>query len=80
MVLDEPNLVVALEPYGDQADPIGSLGDAAGPDGADRWARLGANGRRLEDVARRGAASLRRDGIVPTAQKGLDKLRHRLRG
>lgn len=80
VVLDEPSLVVALEPYGDQCDPIGSFGGAAGPDDADRWARLGANGRRLEDVARRGAASLRRDGIASTAQKGLDKLRHRLRG
>ncbi len=80
VVLDEPNLVVALEPYGDQADPIGWSGAAAAPAGDDRWARLGATGRRLEDLARRGAASLRRDGFAPTAHKGLDKLRHRLEG
>ena len=79
VVLDEPDVAVALEPYGDQLDPVGWAG-GTGTAGDDRWARLGATGRRLEDLARRGVASVRRDGFAPTAHKGLDKVRHRLGG
>ncbi len=80
VVLDEPDMVVALEPYGDQLEPSRRHASAAAPVSDDRWTRLGATGRRLEDLARRGAASVQRDGLMPTAEKGLGKLRHRLGG
>ncbi len=75
VVLDEPELAVDLEPYGDQVDAAAA---APAPPAPDRWTRWGASGRRLEDVARRGVASVRRDGVAATAQRGLDKVRRRL--
>ncbi len=57
---------------------FGSLGSAGGAGPDDVWQRVARSGRRVEDVGRRGWASLRRDGLAPTAHKGLDKVRARL--
>ena len=71
--LDEPPEVVALEPYGDHDD--GGWMAAAPTAGAttplaQRAARATA---RLEDLARRGRTSLRRDGALRTVDKAVDK-------
>jgi len=74
-VLDEPALVIALEPYGDPSPTAWSPTPAAAPD---LWDRLRLGRRRLTDLAQRGATSVSRDGLAPTAHKGLDKVRRRL--
>ena len=82
VALDEPPMPVTLEPYdildqpGGQPRPPGAPGDGSGTAEAPTAPPGGLD--RVTGLARRGVASVRRDGIASTSRKAMAKVRGRL--
>ncbi len=77
VVVDEPPMPVTLEAYSGSAGDEG-LGppDTASEVGTTTPARTG--GSRIADLAARGVAGVRRDGLVATVRRAAGKMRRRL--